>query len=369
MSLLEYPIILAASKKQHIPVSDFINMISMQFGTDDLTEIANRLAKIMYDNVDSLMCYSGITVFKGNLRYHSIYETGTPYHMRKDAPAKAEAQKQLWDYIRNQIDEMIDNNCDRRAIVNRFRWLRMVSVYYLDDMQLLCSQLNIGPVDKDPLRNSKFFARTATWLYYCVINYIKDTVKTTGRPAHVTKSKLHNAVIDGVVWNPYQFRRFLPFQFLNKLAAHHREYVIGAYLYNELSTVDYMNSVITVSVDSRISAETGKLCVRENFSKSFITSTELRDLGYTEDADLIESFGEYEVVKTAIMFFERAVLVRDAGRGDDVTGRFQEINDRVKCMDRWEIDKYLSDVYALHWSEDTEWYKDGDWKRLKSALF
>ena len=320
MSLLEYPIILAAAKKQHVPVSDFINTVSMQFGTDDLTEIANRLTKIMYDNVDSLMCYSGITVFKGDLRYHSIYETGTPYHMRKDAHAKAEAQKQLWDYIRNQIDEMIADNCDKREIVNRFRWLRMVSVYYLDDMQLLCNQLGIGEVDRDPLRNSKFFARTATWLYYCVINYIKDTVKTTGRPAHVTKSKLHNAVIDGVVWNPYQFRRFLPFQFLNKLAAHHHEYVTGAYLYNELSTVDYMNSVITVSVDSRISAETSNLCIRENFSKSFITSTELRDLGYTEDADLIESFGEYEVVKTAIMFFERAVLVSDAGRGDDVTG-------------------------------------------------
>lgn len=369
MSLLEYPSIMVAAKKKHVPASDLVNQMSMQFGTDDLAVISNMLQKAMYSDVDYLANYRGIKVFKGERQYDSIYEMGTPYFMSINSAEKADAQKTLWQYVKGQLDGMIADGCSQKVILNRYRWLRLVDSYNLEDMPAMCHQLGIASVDADRERNARFLSRTAKWLYYCITNYLSESAQKEKRPEHMTKSKLYNMIVDGVVWNPYQFRRFLPFQFLNKMAAFRGDYVFGRRLSFDGDFVDYMNSIAKVSLDYRLSDVAGETCVREGYSLSYITSDRMRALGYAEDADLIESFGDLEVVKTAIMFFERGVLVRDAGRGIDVTGRFNEINDRVKHMDRWEVSAYLDKVYKLHWDKDTVWYKDGDWKRLKSGLF
>lgn len=371
MYLYDQPIVRLARRKRHMSVQEFNDWIEKEVGTLDEETVLPWLQRHMYANVDQLTKYQGVLVYKGDLYDRSIFAEGTPYWASENAANKCELQNAMWSMIRASVDENIANGMTNRSILNMYRWLRMTEIGYLQGMPKLYESTGLTLLDpEDIMHYEKFLVRTAKWLYYCITRYIEQEYSNNrkDRASHMEHSRLYNAVIDGVPWNPVMFRRYVPFQFLNKLGTYKYNYHSCTPI-NSNDLLDFMNT--TIQVQQYVSEDidkSAKMCIAR-YSSSYITADEVRAKGYSEDADLFDSFGAFQIVKMAIVYFERSIVVRDAVHGIDVTGRLKYINDTVASMRPWDIEAYLERVYTANWSEDTVWFKDGEWRRLNSGLF
>lgn len=370
MYLYDQPIVRLARRKSHMSVYEFNDWLEQEVGILDETEVIPWLQKRMYSNVDKLTKYMGVLVYKGDMYDRSIFAEGTPYCISYNSKLKCDAQNAMWASTKESLNEYIAAGMDSRSILNIYRWLRLVDPWCLQGMPRLYESTGLSLTDNVVELHEKFLVHTAKWLYYCITQYLEreNINNNKNRESHIENSRLFNAVIDDVPWNPVMFRRYVPFQFLNKLGTFKGNYH-SCIKINSNDLLDFMNTAIQVQqyVSEGIDPS-AKICIAR-YSTNYITADEVRAKGYSEDADLFDSFGAFQIVKMAIVYFERSIVVRDAVRGVDVAGRLKYINDTVASMKPWDIEAYLERVYAANWSDDTTWFKDGEWKRLNSGLF
>lgn len=313
--------------------------------------------------------------------YQSVYSPGTALEKRHNATKKCAIQTVLWNKLKGDINTDINAGMDKQSLRSKYYWLETIGDRApISDLESYAADVvNDWGVEENEDKQYKFMTKTARWLSYISMKYIAENAlsRRAQKGPHVSDAKLFNCVIDGVVWNPVMFRRYLPFQFLNKLSFIMRK-VPGVYHPDDMfdtkgrvmyvgfpdidmSVLDFMNS--TYSVRRRFDG------VVASTSNKYVTPDEVRAKGYAAEADLIESFGEYQIVKTAILYYEREVLINQYFKGNLVGGEMKFIEKYVSDMSRDDIESYLARLAQRNFEgHKLAWFDESYWRDMQSGI-
>lgn len=342
-----------------------------RYGVFDEYSLMDAIESEIRDEENQLVCKRGICYLKNHPDL-SIFNRGTIYAFSRDAEYKAEVQESMLSHIKQHVDEDRARGVKARVILSNYSWLRYVRVEYLQGMPELFEQCGyMLPCGTTELQQAKFLYRTAMWLYNWLLTYLEDEINTVRKSVKSTHVPcMHDMVIDGVIWNPVMFRRFLPFQFANKLGV----YCGRVNLVDPApadTTLEFLNSPVQLTevqlVGPRVNCE--RVFRHKYIKTNYTTSEDLRSKGYINDAVLLDSFADYTNLRYAIISYERALVVREARKGVDVTGRLQKIEQNVVHMTEGDLKKYVDTLAEKLWQPGTDMYSEMQWDRLVSIMF